>query len=99
VTLLRDDVVMSMPPYDFWLQGPVEMSKWFLGQGIGCRGSRLLATAANGCAAFGSYKSDPQGGHAPWSIQVIEVAGDRIVGHHNFLDTNLFPTFGLPAHL
>ena len=99
VTLLRDDVVMSMPPYDFWLQGPSEMAKWFLGQGIGCRGSRLLATSANGCAAFGSYKSDPQGGHAPWSIQVIEVDGDRIVGHHNFLDTNLFPTFGLPAHL
>jgi len=99
VTLLRDDVVMSMPPYDFWLQGPVEMSKWFLGVGIGCRGSRLVATAANGCAAFGSYKSDPQGGHAPWSIQVIEVSGDDIVGHHNFLDTNLFGAFGLPAHL
>ena len=99
VALLRDDVVMSMPPYDFWLQGPDEMAKWFLGVGIGCRGSRLLATAANGCAAFGSYKIDPAGGHAPWSIQVIEVSGDRIVGHHNFLDTSLFEVFGLPSHL
>ena len=99
VTLLRDDVVMSMPPYDFWLQGPAEMAKWFVGQGIGCRGSRLVATAANGSAAFASYKIDPAGGHAPWSIQVIEISGDRIVGHHNFLDTNLFATFGVPAHL
>jgi RNA polymerase sigma-70 factor (ECF subfamily) len=99
VSLLRDDAIMSMPPYDFWLQGPVEMGRWFLGKGIGCRGSRLLATAANGSAAFGSYRPDPQGGHFPWALQVIEVSGDRIVGHHNFLDTNLFAAFGLPAHL
>ena len=99
VSLLRDDAVMSMPPYDFWLQGPVEMGRWFLGEGIGCRGSRLLATAANGSAAFGSYRPDPEGGHYPWALQVIEVSGDRIVGHHNFLDTKLFAAFGLPAHL
>jgi RNA polymerase sigma-70 factor, ECF subfamily len=99
VSLLRDDAVMSMPPYDFWLQGPVEMGRWFLGEGIGCRGSRLLATSANGSAAFGSYRPDPQGGHYPWALQVIEVSGDRIVGHHNFLDTNLFAAFGLPDHL
>ena len=42
---------------------------------------------------------DERGGHYPWAIQVIEVSGDRIVGHHNFLDTNLFGAFGLPDHL
>jgi RNA polymerase sigma-70 factor (ECF subfamily) len=99
VSILHDDAIMSMPPYDFWLHGPVEMGRWFLGTGIGCRGSRLLATAANGCAAFGSYRPDPEGGHYPWALQVVEVSGDRIVGHHNFLDTNLFACFGLPAHL
>ncbi len=99
VALLREEAVMSMPPYDFWLQGPVEMGRWFLGEGIGCRGSRLLATAANGSAAFGSYRPDPQGGHFPWALQVIEVSDDRIVGHHNFLDTRLFAVFGLPDHL
>jgi RNA polymerase sigma-70 factor (ECF subfamily) len=100
VTLLRDDVVMSMPPFDFWLSGPVEMGKWFLGEGIGCQGSRLVAVEANGTTAFASYKPDPNGGpHKPWSIQIIEISGDRIVGHHNFLDTNLFATFGLPDHL
>jgi len=99
VSLLRDDAVMSMPPYDFWLRGPVEMGRFFLGQGHGCRGSRLIPTAANGCAAFGSYKIDPAGGHEPWALQVIEVSGGRIVGHHNFLDTALFGAFGLPDHL
>jgi RNA polymerase sigma-70 factor (ECF subfamily) len=99
VTLLHDDAIMSMPPYDFWLRGPVEMSRWFLGNGSGCRGSRLVPTAANACAAFGSYRSDGAGGHVPFAIQVIEVAGDRIVGHHNFVDTSLFPAFGLPDRL
>jgi len=99
VTLLHDDAVMSMPPYDFWLQGPQQMGEWFLGTGCGCRGSVLLPVEANGCAAFGSYRVDPEGGHMPFAIQVIEISGDRIVGHHNFLDTNLFPAFGLPTHL
>jgi len=99
VALLRDDVVMSMPPFDFWLSGPDQMARFFVGDGKGCEGSRLVAVRANGMAAFASYKPDPAGGHAPWSIQVIEVSGDRIVGHHNFLDTNLFELFGLPAHL
>ncbi|MGH3989819.1 MAG: sigma-70 family RNA polymerase sigma factor, partial [Pseudonocardiaceae bacterium] len=90
VSLLHDDAVMSMPPYDFWLRGPLEMGRWFLGQGCGCRGSRLVSTAANGCAAFGSYRPDADGGHRPFALQVIEISGGRIVGHHNFLDTELF---------
>jgi RNA polymerase sigma-70 factor (ECF subfamily) len=99
VALLHDDAVMTMPPYDFWLRGPDEMGRWFVGEGIGCKGSRLVASAANGVAAFGSYRPDPAGGHAPWALQLVEVSGDRIVGHHNFLDTRLFEVFGLPSHL
>jgi RNA polymerase sigma-70 factor, ECF subfamily len=99
VTLLHEDAVMSMPPYNFWLRGPLEMSRWFLGEGIECRGSRLLATAANGAPAFGQYRQDGDGGHLPWALQVLEISGDRIVGVHNFLDTSLFTTFGLPARL
>jgi len=99
VALLHEDAVMSMPPYDFWLTGPGQMGRWFVGEGIGCKGSRLVATTANGSAAFGSYRPDPAGGHYPWALQVIEISGERIVGHHNFLDTDLFAAFGLPAHL
>jgi len=100
VALLHEDAVMSMPPYDFWIRGATEMGRWFLGEGIGCRGSRLLPTsAANGWPAFGSYRPDPEGGHFAWSIQVLEISGDRIVGYHSFLDTNLFAVFGLPTHL
>ena len=99
VALLRDDVVMSMPPYDFWLRGPDQMAKWFVGEGIGCQGSKLVTVEANGTTAFASYKPSPDGGRQPWSIQIIEISGDRIVGHHNFLDTTLFAAFGLPDQL
>ncbi len=99
VALLHEDAVMSMPPYNLWLRGPVEMGRWFLGRGIGCRGSRLVPTVANGCAAFGSYRPDADGGHQPFALQVIEISADRIVGHHNFLTTGLFAAFGLPTRL
>jgi RNA polymerase sigma-70 factor (ECF subfamily) len=99
VSLLHEDAVMTMPPFDFWLRGPAEMGKFFLGPGGGCRGSRLVATEANGCAAFGSYKPAADGGHLPWGVQVIEVSADRISGHHNFVDPRLFAAFGLPARL
>jgi RNA polymerase sigma-70 factor, ECF subfamily len=99
VTLLHDDAIMSMPPYPLWLVGPEDIGAWFLGTGIGCKGSRMVATAANGMAAFGTYRIDPNGGWKPWSIQVIEVKGDKIAALNSFLDTNLFEIFGLPAHL
>jgi RNA polymerase sigma-70 factor (ECF subfamily) len=99
VSLLHADAVMSMPPFPLWLRGPTEIGRFFLGQGIGCKGSKLIATWANGTAAFGSYKPAEHGIRRPWAIQVIEVSGDRIVGHHNFLGPELFPVFGLPDHL
>ncbi|HWD52098.1 MAG TPA: sigma-70 family RNA polymerase sigma factor [Acidimicrobiales bacterium] len=99
VALLHDDVIQSMPPYAMWMRGPEEISKWMLGAGIDCRGSRMVATAANGCAAFGQYRPDGEGGHRPWAIQVVEISGDRISGVHAFLDTTLFAAFGLPVYL
>jgi RNA polymerase sigma-70 factor, ECF subfamily len=99
VELLHKDAIQSMPPYALWLQGPEEIGRWLLGAGIGCQGSRLIATEANGCTAFGQYRVDPAGGHAPWAIQIVEMSGDRISAFHAFLDTELFAAFGLPAHL
>jgi RNA polymerase sigma-70 factor, ECF subfamily len=99
VTLLHDDAVQSMPPYAMWLNGAADIGRWMLGPGIGCRGSQLLPTEANGGPAFGQYRVDPEGGHAPWALQVLELSGDRISGFHTFLDTDLFAAFDLPAHL
>jgi RNA polymerase sigma-70 factor (ECF subfamily) len=99
VALLQEDATFTMPPHPIWLQGPVQVSGWLLGQGIGCRGSRLLPTTANGRPAFGSYRVDPEGGHTPFALQVLEISDGRIAEIHNFLYPELFPAFGLPPHL
>ncbi|WP_326598474.1 sigma-70 family RNA polymerase sigma factor [Streptomyces sp. NBC_01803] len=98
--LLAEDATLSMPPYDLWMRGPSDIREWMLGQGIGCADSRLIPTWANGAPAFGQYRAEPDGGHSPWALQVIEVSDGRITGINAFLDTaRLFPLFGLPAHL
>jgi RNA polymerase sigma-70 factor (ECF subfamily) len=99
VTLLADDAIQSMPPYAMWLEGVDNILSWWAGPGIACKGSRLVPVAASGGMAFGQYRVDPSGGHAPWAIQIIEVSDGRISGFHSFLDTDLFAAFGLPAHL
>ncbi len=98
--LLHEDVVQSMPPYGLWLRGRDDIRGWYLGTGIGCRGSRLVPAVANGSPAFGQYRPAPDGGHEPWSLQVIEIADGAIVGLNAFLDTErFFPLFGLPPRL
>jgi RNA polymerase sigma-70 factor, ECF subfamily len=98
--LLREDATWNMPPYDLWLRTHRDIVAWCLGPGIGCRGSRLVATMANGSPAFGQYKPAPNGGLEAWSVQVLELSGDRISGITFFLDTaRFFPLFGLPLHL
>jgi len=99
--LLHEDATQSMPPYDLWFRGRDEIFRWWLGPGVGCRGSRLVATEANGSPAFGQYRpGGPDGGHEPWALMVVEASGGRIVELTFFLDTAaLFPLFGLPQEL
>jgi RNA polymerase sigma-70 factor, ECF subfamily len=99
VALMREDAVLTMPPWDTWLQGREELASWMLGPGIGCKGSRLIPLEVNGTAGFASYKPAPSGRLEPWSIQVVEVAGGEIVAQHNFIGAELFERFGLPPHL
>jgi RNA polymerase sigma-70 factor, ECF subfamily len=99
-SLLHEDAAWSMPPYELWLQTHLDIRSWCLGPGVGCRGSRLIPIMANGAPAFAQYKPAPGGGFEPWSLQVVEIAGDRIGGITFFLDTEkFFPLFGLPPRL
>jgi RNA polymerase sigma-70 factor (ECF subfamily) len=101
-SLIREDATQSMPPYDLWLRGRDDIFAWWLGPGIGCRGSRVIQTvAANGSPAFGQYKPNETGeGYDPWALQVLELSDGRIVELTFFLSTDtLFPLFGLPPRL
>ena len=96
--LLHDEVTMSMPPYELWLRGHDSVTKWFLGHGIGCRGSRLMPVeACGGTPAFAQYR---QAGAQPWALILLELTDERITSMTSFLDVEtLFPRFGLTMQL
>src|SRR6266851_1746390 len=77
--LLHQDATLSMPPYTLWLRGHDAIRTWLLGRGAGCRGSRLVPTAACGAPAFGQYPpGGPEGGYQPWEVIVLELSGEGI---------------------
>ena len=97
--LIHEDATQSMPPFDMWLSGRDDILRWWVGPGVGCRGSRVIPVmAANGAPAFGQYKPSETGeGYEPWALQVLEISDGKIVEFTFFLDTEtLFPLFGLP---
>jgi RNA polymerase sigma-70 factor, ECF subfamily len=99
VSLLHDDAIMSMPPLDLWLRGAEEMGRWLLGQGSGCRGSRLIPVHANGSPGFAQYRQESPGVHKPWGIQVLEIADGKVAELCTFLGEEHFKAFGLPLEL
>jgi RNA polymerase sigma-70 factor (ECF subfamily) len=101
VSLLREDAVLSMPPYSLWLQGPETIRAWLHGRGSICRETRLVPIEASGSVAFGQYHaSGADGAYHPWGIVVLEIVDGRIASWNTFLDAEtLFPKFGLPPVL
>jgi RNA polymerase sigma-70 factor (ECF subfamily) len=98
LTLLREDALQTMPPFEMWIQGASAITQWMTEPGpSACAGSVLVPVRANGVLAWGQYKPDrEQGGLVPWGLQVHEVADGKISRMTIFLDTErLFPLFGL----
>lgn len=91
VALLHEDATMSMPPFGWWLRGRADIHRVLAVSNAPCRGSRLVRTMANGTPAFGQYT----GGEA-FALVLIEVSGGLVRGTTTYLDTGLFPLFGLP---
>jgi RNA polymerase sigma-70 factor (ECF subfamily) len=99
VSLLHDDAIMSMPPYDLWLRGSDQVAGWLTGTGIGCKCSRLIPVKANGSPAFGQYRRAGPGLHKPWGLVVLEVADGKVAEICTFLGEEHFKAFGLPLEL
>src|SRR5712691_9991463 len=81
MTLLTEDVVLSMPPMPEWFAGRPSVRAFFV-QAWGPTGPgpfRLRPTGANGQPAFGLYGRAPDGdGYTPQAIQVLSLDGVRI---------------------
>ena len=100
-SLIHEDALQSMPPFELWLTGREHILEWWVGQGAACRGSRVVPTTdANGMPAFGQYKPSLKGGYEPWALQVLRFENGKVAEFTFFLDTErMFPLFGLPPHL
>ncbi len=78
VSLLHEDAVMSMPPYDMWLLGAGRAQQLVARGRVGCRGSHFAAIEANGFPAFAQWRRSETGsGYDAFSIHVLEITAAR----------------------
>jgi RNA polymerase sigma-70 factor (ECF subfamily) len=100
VSLLAEDVVLSMPPMAEWFDGRPAV-RGFFAWAWGPAGPgpfRLLQTSANAQPAFGVYgRVAEHATYEPQAIQVLTLRDDRISRLHGFVRPDLFGVFGLPA--
>jgi RNA polymerase sigma-70 factor (ECF subfamily) len=98
VTLLTDDVFMSMPPMPLEYQGRDVVAS-FCGLLFGAgRRYHLVPVRANGQPAFGLYLITPDGTRRGTGLIVLTLAADRICAMTRF-ETSVLPWFGLPRSL
>ena len=102
IALLREDAVLSMPPWRQWYSGREAIRAFFAWawNSESIESVRLVPTAANRQPAFALYK---RGRNAfEWqahSIQLLTLREDTIVNLTLFVDPKLFAAFGLPSVL
>ena len=100
VSVLREDAMLTMPPYRAWLRGAVVIAEGRRTRCSARTATRMVATRANGLPAFAMYSGDASSGVLmARGIHVIEIRGERISSITAFLDTTLIARFHLPARL
>jgi RNA polymerase sigma-70 factor (ECF subfamily) len=98
VSLLTDDVFMSMPPMPFEYEGRAAVSRFCAGIFGSGRRFDLVPTRANGHPAFGAYVRAPAVISHGVGLFVLALAGDRICAMTRF-ENIVLPWFGLPRSL
>jgi RNA polymerase sigma-70 factor (TIGR02960 family) len=99
ITLLTDDITLTMPPLPFLYQGQHSVADFFTAVCATHR-FRLIPTRANGQPAFGCYLCDPTAPVArAHGLMVLTLSGEQITDITRFLDNSILPRFGLPRTL
>jgi RNA polymerase sigma-70 factor (ECF subfamily) len=101
VALLRDDTVMSMPPWRQWYRGRSAIGTFFAatGRSGGHAPFRLVPTAANKQPAFAFYSRWQSPDWRFHSIQLLVLEGSTISRMTSFVMPEIASVFGLPAVL
>jgi RNA polymerase sigma-70 factor (ECF subfamily) len=98
VTLLTDDILVSMPPIPLEYQGIDVVARLFGSIFESGRRVDLVPTRANGQPAFGAYLRAPTGMRFGTGLFVLTLTGDQISTFTRF-ENSVFPWFGLPRSL
>ena len=102
VALLREDALLTMPPFPMAYRGREAIAQFFAAVPAGGHLDQitLIPTRANRQPAVAAYVRDPAGGGAAaYGIMVLTVDGTMIGEITGFADPALFRFFGLPGHL
>lgn len=101
VGLLREDALITMPPFPIWFHGRAAITT-VLATSIFTPGRKwlLLQTRANGSPAFGIYRREA-GAHVYqlFGLVVLDVVGEQIASLVAFLELSSFSSFVLPPTL
>ena len=98
VTLLTDDVFVSMPPMPFEYAGLDAVARFCASLFGAGRRFDLVPTRANGQPAFGAYLCAPDGIRHGIGLYVLTLSGDRISAMIRF-EASVLPWFGLPRSM
>jgi RNA polymerase sigma-70 factor (ECF subfamily) len=96
--LLREDVILSMPPELIQITGRAQVARFFATVPAGGRLDtiRLVATGANGHPALAAYLPDKSARCHGYGIMVFTITHDGIATITGFPSPGLFARFGLP---
>ena len=97
--MLREDVVLSMPPLPQWYVGRIPVVEFFANV-LAQLQFRVVLTASNRQPALAMYaRSGPSADWETHAIQLLSFRGDAITRVTAFRDQRLFARFGLPDAL
>ena len=99
VALLKEDAVLTMPPFPMRFVGREAIGEFFARVPAGGALDRihLVSMHANRQPAVAAYMLDPkEGTHRAYGLMVLALDGEAIGEITGFSDPSLFPSFGLP---
>jgi RNA polymerase sigma-70 factor (ECF subfamily) len=98
VSLLTEDVCVSMPPMPFEYQGRDVVARFYASMIRQGRTYHFEPTRANGQPAFGAYLQGPDGILHGTGLIVLTLTGDQISATTRF-ESSVLPCFGLPPRM
>ena len=102
ISLLREDALLTMPPFPAAYRGRDAIGQFLRSVPAGGHLDQitLIPTRANLQPVVAAYGRDEDGnGSTAYGIMVLTIDGDRITEITGFADPALFPAFGLPGFL